>query len=172
MKFVITLVIGFLIIGAVIFMLPSLFKVTTVGVVVTSYDESRAAGADAKRVSDIRSLKVELDLYFEKFNSFPKELEDLKSTALYPDLFEDVPGDIYKQFSRFHYATKNGVGGKITEYHLGQSLESKPSSTHLTSDADFNSRGIGWLNGFDGDDSQSCGAGDHGKFCYDITVKK
>ncbi len=173
MKLAIGLILVLVVIAIVIFVFPSLLTKTAVNIVETSVDESRAAGRDGRRAQDINSLKIELDLYFEKFNSFPQTLAELKSTAVNSRLINDIlTGDVYKQYFQVHYATVAGAGGKIIAYHLGQSFESERSQKFLTQDNDFDSKSAGWLNGFNGTDSQACGTGDYGKFCYDIKVEK
>lgn len=50
-------------------------------IITSNFAQSRAKSRDAKRISDIGSIQLALDLYFDKCNEYPKTLTNLNTTC-------------------------------------------------------------------------------------------
>ncbi len=50
-------------------------------IITSNFAQSRARSRDAKRISDIGSIQLALDLYFDKCNEYPKNLTNLSATC-------------------------------------------------------------------------------------------
>ena len=140
------------------------------------YEESRMQSQDVRRFSTLNGIPKILSAYNEKFGKYPKMLDELATSGFYAgyDIYE--PSTLNATKRTFSYAVKIGANGKVTEYHLGASLEIyKPEDRYgvkeFATDANFNSKTAGWTDGFDGDSLRPCNQADIGKFCYDFTVK-
>ena len=130
-------------------------------IVMASLNSARAKSRDAKRLSDIKSLQLALELYFDYNKEYPDGLTDgadgADETDLFPEYMSAKPKDPLGADYRYE-ACNSGEG-----YHLGTSLEQKSSA--LNDDADYTSCGV-WV----GDDNTPCDSlGSQGSYCYDVT---
>src|SRR3989344_3778628 len=126
----------------------------------------------------IRQLMSALTLYKNQKSEYPKTLEQLVQSGVLSDssaLYDPGNAEVTIKDSLFSYAVKLSSSGKAIEYHLGASMEicltDTLCGTQGPSDANFNSKNAGWLNGFDGNNSNPCKSGDVGKFCYDVKAE-
>jgi len=142
-------------------------------------EESRKKTRDVMfRVNRIRQLMSALTLYKNQKSEYPKTLEQLVQSGVLSDssaLYDPGNAEVTIKDSLFSYAVKLSSSGKAIEYHLGASMEicltDTLCGTQGPSDANFNSKNAGWLNGFDGNNSNPCKSGDVGKFCYDVKAE-
>src|SRR3989344_906486 len=131
---------------------------------------ARMKSRDARRTADLSQLRVAMELYYDKNNSYPEKLSGISS-----DVMQIIPTDPTTKAQ--YYYTYRTLKNSRDAYHLGTSLESADASG-LANDKDCNSKtgkGCGskgsgvWSStaGFDGDDSRGCG-GESNLHCYDI----
>lgn len=118
-------------------------------VVIASLAPARAKGRDANRISEIKSMQLALELYYDaNGNAYPASL-----SSLAPTFISSVPNDpqggsyLYEQLA-------SGA-----DYHLGANLEL--DNDVLTEDSDQNGSVI-----TSGDDATNCTGGTG--FCYDV----
>ena len=99
---------------------------------------ARAKARDAKRISDISSLRTSIELYFDDNGG---HYPDAASSALLGIYFSSgvVPLDPSTAVGYF-YARNPAGAGLATQYHLWSELERKNSSA-FASDGDMNSTG-------------------------------
>ncbi|MEK9180149.1 MAG: hypothetical protein AAB897_01945 [Patescibacteria group bacterium] len=120
---------------------------------VTSVNPASSGHDDAKR-KEIGQIMGALELYFNRYGRYPLALADvveLLSTKL-------------QHFPEIHY----GVNNDKDRYHIGITFETITHSS-LPGD-DFNSKGAGWTNGFDGSGSGPCAPKEVGVACFDLVV--
>ena len=124
-------------------------------VVLASLNSARAKSRDAKRLSDIKSLQLALELYFDQEKTYPI---GLGVNYLVPDYIGQEPKDPLGVDNYYKYE----VCGGGDSYHLGASLEQESSA--LDADADKV-----WECSADiASDNTGC-AGDTERHCYDVT---
>lgn len=115
--------------------------------------------ADQLRVNDIQQLGVLLSLYAQENGQYPASLQALSQSGL---ASSGVPTDPTSGYS-YSYS----VSGSGDSYHLGATLRQiDPSSMYA--DANFDSAGGGWANGFNGANASAC-SGQASGSCYDVT---
>ena len=140
---------------------------------------------DQQRFSDLGEIELGLALYYDKYNKFPDELLPLaKSNFLYGHdgrTIKILPTDPLTHRS-YSYA----ISPDKQKYHLGATVEQEaylvngfktsllrsPDTSLAQSagyDKDFNSKAVGWKNGFDGSDQAKCSVQDTGVACMDHT---
>lgn len=136
-------------------------------VVLASLNSAREKSRDARRVSDINSLRVALELYFDSNGEYPDALSGLSSGGQIPVVPTDPNGGSYT------YDNQTSAGaecleasGACTTYHIAAVLEDT-SHTALDTDADVDSSATAATNGFDGT-STDCAGTAGTDACYDI----
>ena len=123
-------------------------------VVLASLNSARAKSRDAKRLSDIKSLQLALELYFDQNKKYSSSLAELVELEYIGQKPKDPLG------AEYVYAV---CGGDKDGYHLGTSLEG-----NVPEDSDKD-RGDCSLS-FTGVDSNACVIGENqGIYCYDVT---
>lgn len=128
---------------------------------------------DVQRVTQIKLLQAELDLYYDEHGTYPANLFELKSFS--PDIvISDISGSSF--FYTFYEETSNEGEKNREGYHLGTNLETIGHSA-LLNDADCNSvSGEGCILGdvydkehsFTGSDEKGC-SGERKRACFDVT---
>lgn len=101
-------------------------------IVLTSLGSAKQKGRDARRVSDIKSIQLALELYYDASSAYPTSL-----SSLAPSYISVVPNDPLTN-AAYSYAALEGAApsvGTCAAYHLGSSLEQTTNSA-LTGDAD------------------------------------
>ena len=113
-------------------------------VLFVSLGSPQADARDSKRLSDINSLQLALELYNNSNNEYPQALASLVTDGQIGAVPVDPLGNSYS------YAVNTDPA---TAYHLGITLEDTAHSA-LSGDADTNSTptGINYTNGFPGAD--------------------
>ncbi len=96
-------------------------------IITVSLGSARAKGRDAKRISDIRTIQLALEEYYNDNNTYPVTLSGLQPTYL-----STMPVDPKDNFTPYSYTTYNSnasqncapPAGKLpVGYHLGAGLE-------------------------------------------------
>ena len=160
--------------------------------IVPSLASVRSKARDAKRIADIQSLQLALELYYSSNRTYPDiDPENtgkatLNLTLLVPDYIPVIPKDPLGSHYAY-YACK--AGSTVTGYHLGASLEeSNNIALGNDRDADKNSgtcpgdfRGLNKSSPSSSDNDWACGngssetagtagpgSGDEYEKCYDF----
>ncbi|MEK7464101.1 MAG: prepilin-type N-terminal cleavage/methylation domain-containing protein [Patescibacteria group bacterium] len=114
-------------------------------VVFASVSVAKAKGRDAKRISDIRQIKIAMELYKDSTGYYPTNLtNDLVPTYI-KSIAQDIPSG---GACRPHYCYAYWPSLQPTSYHIGAQMENI-SGVVLNSDSDINSSGF-YTGGFDG----------------------
>jgi len=143
-------------------------------IVMASLNSARAKSRDAKRLSDIKSLQLALELYFDYNKAYPEGLTDGADGAdesdLFPEYMSAKPKDPLGADYRYE-ACNSGEG-----YHLGASLEQLSSALNDDNGNDSNSNGndgCGAPSTWGADDNSCFGSSQdgiqQGSKCYDVT---
>lgn len=120
-------------------------------VVLASLNTARLKARDTRRVSDIKSIQLAMEFYYDSLGQYPTTVLGLvgggNGQSLAAEPKDPQSGAIYS------YAYKT-VSSKIVAYHVGATLEQVPGATTLKDgDIDNVTTGAtGWTNGFDGSD--------------------
>jgi prepilin-type N-terminal cleavage/methylation domain-containing protein len=143
-------------------------------VVLASLNTARQKGRDAKRISEIKTLQLALDLYYDANGVYPSTIGTTGSSVLVSGGFiaalpvDPLNGNV------FNYRPYAASGNTTTcvGYHMGVSLEISNHSS-LRGDADTTSLPAGTVicNGgsdFIGSDAGKCATTDAGVACYDV----
>lgn len=104
-------------------------------IVMASLTTARQKGRDARRISDIKSIQLALELYYDANGEYPADIYD--GSLVSGGFISVVPVDPLTSSLHYTYvslAATNG-GSTCTGYHLGTSLENIKDSS-LTSDVD------------------------------------
>ncbi len=120
-------------------------------VVLASLNTARLKARDTRRVSDIRSIQLALEFYYDSLGQYPTSILGLVGGGNGQSLPAE-PKD--PQGGAYRYAYKT-VSSQVIAYHLGATLEQAPDATTLVNgDLDMNSSGAtNWTNGFSGSDA-------------------
>lgn len=115
-------------------------------IVLASLNTARAKGRDARRVSDIKTIQLALELYYDANGTFPTNIYGSPSPLVSGGYISSVPFD--PSFTTpcttdsgtgcYTYVALNSTGGTCstaTSYHLGAALE-QAGNAALSSDAD------------------------------------
>ena len=136
-------------------------------IVLVSLNTARIKGRDARRIADIKSLQVALELYYDSTsNVYPIALSSLSPTYI-----PAIPADP-KDNTAYKYAyTDTATQGVQKKYHLGAILEDAGHSA-LNSDVDLDiatAVAADWAGEFDGT-SGTCATSDDttADKCYDV----
>ncbi|MFZ2038372.1 MAG: prepilin-type N-terminal cleavage/methylation domain-containing protein [Minisyncoccia bacterium] len=91
------------------------------GVVFMSLDTARSQSRDKKRIGDVKSIQLALEIYYLKNKSYPDTLAVLStgSDKQLPSVLTDPNGGSYNYVS---YSPKSG-SSECQAYHLGTILE-------------------------------------------------
>lgn len=110
-------------------------------IVIVSLSSSKAKGRDAKRISDIKTIQLALETYYNDFQSYPVALN---SSPFVPNYLPALPSDPYNttvnsinytyKYSSYNTNLGGGLGsanclGVATRFHLAAVLESCTSAT-------------------------------------------
>lgn len=101
-------------------------------IVLTSLGSAKQKGRDARRVSDIKSIQLALELYYDANSAYPTSL-----SSLAPSYISVVPTDPLTN-AAYSFSALQGTApsaGTCASYHLGATLE-KTTDTSLTGDFD------------------------------------
>jgi prepilin-type N-terminal cleavage/methylation domain-containing protein len=155
-------------------------------IIAVSLSSARAKGRDAKRISDLRTIQLALEEYYNDNGAYPSASSVLVSSGYLPNLPSD-PKDNTTPY--IYYAVGTSASCiKIVGYHLGVLLEDSTNSA-LKSDVDAipavyagdsvcSGGTTGYSAGFDGRTgpnagNTSCAAGAlvglPTEQCYDVT---
>ncbi len=126
-------------------------------VVLASLNSARAKSRDAKRLSDIKSLQLALELYFDQEKAYPI---GLGVDYLVPDYIGQEPKDPFSD--SYRYERCGGGDG----YHLGASLEQDSSALKDDADKAWEAYCLGISDTTR--DEKGCDNED-GRYCYDVT---
>jgi prepilin-type N-terminal cleavage/methylation domain-containing protein len=139
------------------------------GIIVASLSSAKISSRDAKRISDLNSVRLALSLYYNDNLKYPATLATLKPTYI-PAVPKDPNGSDYKYSCLM---PGGGVCGAGSRYHLGAVMEN-PNNTALGEDADLaqNANGyagsLGGATDFSGT-STDCVNTSGTELCYDLT---
>lgn len=127
-------------------------------IVMASLNSARAKSRDAKRLSDIKSLQLALELYFDYNKAYPTgNYESLKTSLVDSDFISTLPGDPPPSvWGGYKYC------GSRDGYNLAAKLE-QFNATAFGSDGDVNVASC--TNGGDTFD----GSDDNNNLVYDVT---
>ena len=104
-------------------------------VVLASLNGARVKARDVKRISDVKSLQLALELYFDANGKYPGILTTSNDLApTYISVIPTPPTGI-SGVSTYNYVPLNAGGGTCNSYHLGTPLEQN-TNTVLTNDSD------------------------------------
>lgn len=141
-------------------------------IVLVSLNTARIKGRDARRIADIKSLQVALEMYYDSTsNVYPAAL-----TSLAPTYIPAIPKDPKDGSTNYSYSASGSAHtlGATKAYHLGARMEDAGHSALSTDVDNDNSTANVWATYFDGNGtgsanacatSNSTGADD----CYDVT---
>lgn len=144
-------------------------------------DSAQKKGRDAKRIADIATLQLALELYYDSYGNYPLTLPRLAPYLLVIPTDPSATGACTTgaEASCYKYAAL-GSDTSCSSYHLGADLEVADSPA-LSSDADATagtsdrlcmlgafSSGPLTLGNFSGVDTGKCKASDTGIVCYDV----
>lgn len=146
-------------------------------IVITSLDNARKSGRDAKRVSDIKNLQIALSLYYNDYYKYPSGVSSGSlANTLVPNYISAIPkdpnGSAYKYVGLGTAANGNcdNINTPAITYHLGAVMEAQSGSYPDAS-------GLGGYTAcgdlvagtdFPGH-SPDCQTSDIDDFCYDVT---
>jgi prepilin-type N-terminal cleavage/methylation domain-containing protein len=124
------------------------------GIVIASLDGARERARDAKRVTDIRSTALALELYYEAEDEYPSALSELAPTYI-----SSLPNDpVGASGGHFDYVYVQLSSGQ--DFHLGAVLEE--DNDQLQDDADT-------ANGFHGNTTNCSGSSvTSPERCFDV----
>jgi general secretion pathway protein G len=112
-------------------------------IIYASFDKSKAKSRDQKRISDISSIQLALEQYFNKYGVYPTVLSD---TKLVPAFISEIPtppnsGETYNYFP----LTKTNGSSDCVSYQLWTTFEM--TNLYLDQKKGFNSKSLassGW----------------------------
>ncbi|HEY5383442.1 MAG TPA: prepilin-type N-terminal cleavage/methylation domain-containing protein [Candidatus Paceibacterota bacterium] len=135
-------------------------------IIAVSLSSARAKGRDAKRISDIRSMQLALEEYYNDNSSYPVSLFALAPT--YISSIPKDPGDNSTSYAYYALGQKQGIVALCSAalpavaYHIGVGLEDGTNPALLqdaNQSATWSIGGtplgvcnstVGWSNGFNG----------------------
>jgi prepilin-type N-terminal cleavage/methylation domain-containing protein len=123
---------GFTLIEIVIVI--SIMSVMSV-IIYSSFGESRAKSRDQKRISDISTIQLSLEQYFQKNGVYPLTLDELSPT--YISSIPTDPTTNIKYSGNYFPMTKNSGSSYCISYQLWTRFEK--NNTYLNSKRGFNS---------------------------------
>lgn len=97
-------------------------------VVLANLNGTRAKARDVKRIADLKSLQLALELYFDNYRIYPSVLDSLKPTFI--SVIPNSPDG-----TAYTYKPLVVGGGTCNNYHLGAVLE-QSTNAELTTDVD------------------------------------
>lgn len=161
-------------------------------IITASLSSASAKGRDAKRISDVHTIQLALEQYYNDNSTYPATIYfttsgTAPSTAMAPYLTV-VPTDPKTSAQYVYYQESSTVGcSTIVGFHLGALLEDSSNSA-LTQDVDSAPTGVvgattvcnaptGYSSGFDGRNPANvagtgCNPGAYTsgtELCYDVT---
>ncbi|MDE1924819.1 MAG: prepilin-type N-terminal cleavage/methylation domain-containing protein [Patescibacteria group bacterium] len=117
-------------------------------IIVVSLSSSKAKGRDAKRVSDIRTIQLALEEYYNDNQSYPVSIVTSPFT---PNYLTTVPKDPSTNSNYFYtaYSSNSGSGNcsvyKPTRYHLGAATECDAAGNNMSCPT-FSTNDSDWVN--------------------------
>ncbi|MFA5841748.1 MAG: prepilin-type N-terminal cleavage/methylation domain-containing protein [Candidatus Paceibacterota bacterium] len=143
-------------------------------IVVASLSTVRKKARDTKRVADIKSLQLALEMYFDTVRQYPTSaIFTTSGSGFYPTYIPSLPKDPTAN-TAYYYAGTSGTA-TCTGYHLGALLEDVSNAALLT-DTDQAAGAIAVCTGggtqFTGlstDCALTAGVQGSTELCYDIT---
>lgn len=119
-------------------------------VVLASLNSARVKARDTKRVTDLRTIQLALEVYYDANNEYPDTIGELVGSSGGQSLPSEPKDPQSVQSYRYAY---KGSAGAATAYHLGANIEQAVGATTLDdADTDLNSAtwtGTGGSGGFD-----------------------
>lgn len=124
-------------------------------VVLASLNTARLKARDTRRVSDIKSIQLAMEFYYDSLGYYPLSIGTLVGSGNGQSLAAE-PKDPQTGvgYTLYGYKLLPGSTTKATAYHVGATLEQVPGATTLK-DGDIDnvtSAVAGWTSGFDGSD--------------------
>lgn len=112
-------------------------------IVIASLTSSKAKGRDAKRVSDVRSIQLALESFYNDYGYYPPNIYS-GTPNIAPTYIPAVPKDPRDNTTQYPYVTANSIpssncvaANKPIKYHVAAYMESdKNSNPSLMQDAD------------------------------------
>jgi len=106
-------------------------------IIYSSFDKSKAQSRDQKRISDISTIQIVLEQYFQKNGIYPVQLSELV-----PNYMVAIPTDSTNNYKDQYFPiTKTSVGStSCVSYQLWTKFEEK--NEFLNSKKDFNSTNL------------------------------
>lgn len=102
-------------------------------IIYSSFDSSRAQSRDQKRISDISTIQISLEQYFQKNGIYPLAL-----SALTPVYMSEIPTDSTNNYNNNYFPiTKTSGSSNCTSYQLWTKFER--NNSYLNSKKGFNS---------------------------------
>ena len=148
-----------------IVMVIAIMAVLTV-IVYSSFDTSRAQSRDQKRISDISTIQLALEQYFQKYGVYPVSLNDLVtgnpnvSDPNKPKFLPEIPQDSNKYniyINQYFPLTKSAGTDKCISYQLWTKFEL--NNAYLPSKKGFDSTGLPTLQQLDPKKIYECAGG-------------
>jgi len=151
-------------------------------IIAVSLGSARAKGRDAKRISDIRTIQLALEEYYNDNGSYPTGIYSGQLANYLPT----VPLDARDNTTPYKYTSWNSINGPVCTsllpigYHLGAALED-PTNPGLLQDRDTKHTGSSCgVTDFDGTSAavnSACtstagvaqGQANPTETCYDVT---
>lgn len=109
-------------------------------IIYSSFSTSRAKSRDQKRVSDISTIQIALEQYFQKNGVYPIKLEDKNtpSNGLVPVYISSIPTDPTNNYDNQYYPMTKSTGtNNCISYQLWTRFEL--SNEYLSSKKGFDS---------------------------------
>ena len=96
---------------------------TLTAIMYTSFDSARATNRDQRRVSDLASIRLGLEIYFNQNRQYPAELSDL--VGVYVSEIPTPPSKASDPLFQYNYVPLKHVAGPsvCTSYQLWTSFE-------------------------------------------------
>ncbi len=143
------------------------------GIITASLSGAKAASRDAKRISDLNSIKLALSLYYNDNNKYPKTLATMVPNYL-PAVPRDPDGTKTYRYACLMTSLTNCAAG--SRYHLGAVLENTTNSI-LSEDAALTQNANGYQAALDSEttpdffgESPDCSISAAGSdACYDLS---
>ena len=128
---------------------------------------AQSKARDAVRIADIAQIRLALELYANKHDKYPANLNEYLEFSNFSSNPEKKPWADPLTLKPYLYALCGGKDYVSSNYHLGANLENSDAA-NLQSDDD--KQAVCSADKINGDDSSGCD-GQKGLYCYDFTAQ-